>query len=52
MCNYRCVHIYIYIDIDNKYMYTYIWVVIKIMVPFWALGIIRHLVFRGPRRGP
>ena len=29
-----------------------IWVVVKIMVPFWVLGIIRHLIFRGPKRGP
>ena len=26
--------------------------VLQIMVPFWALGILRHLVFRGPKRGP
>ena len=24
------------------------WVVIKILVPFWVLRIVRHLVFRGP----
>ena len=24
------------------------WVVVQIMVPFWVLRIIRHLVFRGP----
>ena len=28
-----------------------IWVVVKIMVPFWVLSIIRHLVFRDPKRG-
>ena len=28
------------------------WVVVKIMVPFWVLSIIRHLVLRGPKRGP
>ena len=28
------------------------WVVVKIMVPFWVLSILRHLVFRGPKRGP
>ena len=28
-----------------------IWVAVKIMVPFWVLNIIRHLVFRGPKRG-
>ena len=27
-----------------------IWVIIKMMVPFWVLAIIRHLVFRGPKR--
>ena len=29
-----------------------IWVVVKIIVLFWVLSIIRHLVFRGPNRGP
>ena len=29
-----------------------IWVVVKIMVPFWLLIIVRHLVFRGLKRGP
>ena len=29
-----------------------IWVVVKTTVPFWILSIIRHLVFRGPKRGP
>ena len=28
------------------------WVVVKIMVPFWVLVIIRHLMFRAPKRGP
>ena len=28
------------------------WVVVKILVPFWVLSIIRHLVFRGPKKGP
>ena len=28
------------------------WVVVKIMVPFWVLNIIRHLVFRVPKKGP
>ena len=27
-------------------------VVVKIIVPFWVLSIIRHLTFRGPKRGP
>ena len=29
-----------------------IWVVVKIMVPFWVLIIIRHLIFRVPKKGP
>ena len=29
-----------------------IWVVVKIMVPCLVLSIIRHLAFRGPKRGP
>ena len=27
------------------------WVVVKIMVPFCVLGIIRHLLLKGPQRG-
>ena len=27
------------------------WVVVKIMVPFWLLVVIRPLVFRGPKSG-
>ena len=30
----------------------YIWVVVKIMVPFWTPIIIRHLIFRVPKKGP
>ena len=29
-----------------------IWVVVKIMVPFWIPNIIRHLIFRVPKKGP
>ena len=29
-----------------------IWVVVKIMVPFWVLNRIRHLLFRVPKKGP
>ena len=29
-----------------------IWVVVKIMVPFWAPKIIRHLIFRVSKKGP
>ena len=32
----------------NRHM----WVVVKIMVPFRVLSMMRHLVFRGPKRGP
>ena len=28
------------------------WVVVKILVFFWVLDMILHLVFRGPKRGP
>ena len=27
------------------------WVVVKIMVPFWIAIIIRHLIFRVPKKG-
>ena len=30
----------------------YIGVIVKIMVPFWVLSIVRNLKFRGPERGP
>ena len=41
-------------DIDYRYRcrckYRFIiWVIFIIMVPFWALSIIRHLVFRDPK---
>ena len=29
----------------------YTWVVVKIMVPFWAPNIVRHLIFRVPQKG-
>ena len=29
-----------------------IWVVVKIIVPFWIPMIIRHLIFRVPKKGP
>ena len=38
--------------LDPLGIYISIWVVVKIMVPFWVLINIRHLVFRGPKRGP
>ena len=28
------------------------WVVVKIMVSFWVPNIIRHLIFRVPKKGP
>ena len=30
----------------------YYWVVVKIMVTFWVPNIIRHLIFRVPKKGP
>ena len=30
----------------------YIWAVVKIVVPFWVLNIIWHLIFRVPKKGP
>ena len=34
------------------YLLLGIWVVVKIVVPFWVLSMMRHLVFRGPKTGP
>ena len=31
---------------------SYMRVVVKIMVPFWIPIIIRHLIFRVPKKGP
>ena len=31
---------------------VHMWVVVKIMVSFWVLSIMRHLVVSGPNRGP
>ena len=28
------------------------WVVVKIMVPFWVPNVVRHLLFRVPKRDP
>ena len=28
------------------------WVVVKIRVPFWFPNIVRHLLFREPKKGP
>ena len=30
----------------------FVWVVVKIRVPFWIPNIIRHLIFRVPKRDP
>ena len=35
------------IDTDSQF-----WVVVKIIVPFWVLNVIRHLGFRESKRGP
>ena len=32
-------------------IYIYMWVVVKIMVPFGILIIIRHLIFKVPQKG-
>ena len=37
------------VDMDTD---TQVWVVVKILVHFWVRFIIRHLAFRGPKRGP
>ena len=29
-----------------------IWVAVKIIVPFWVPIIVRHLIFRVPKKGP
>ena len=34
------------------FLLKYIWVVVKMMVPFWIPIIIRHLIFRVPKKGP
>ena len=34
------------------YIWMDIWVVVKIMVPLWVLNIVRHLIFRVPKKGP
>ena len=39
-----------YIHYIHKYINT--WVVVKIMVPLGVLSIIRHLIFRVPKKGP
>ena len=40
-------------SIGETLLFTiYIWMVDKIMVPFWVLIIIRHLVFRVRQKGP
>ena len=33
------------------HIYIYIWVVVKIMVPCWIPIIVRHLIFRVPKKG-
>ena len=38
-------------SIQYVLVYIDIWVVAKIMVPFWVPNIIRHLLFRVPKRG-
>ena len=38
---------------DNSHAHTSCtWVVVKIMGPFWIPIILRHLIFRVPKKGP
>ena len=37
---------------ELQFVLTLIWVVVKIMVTFLVLRVIRHLVLRGPKKGP
>ena len=42
-------------ELDNEmdiWCCIYIWEVVKILAPFWIPIIIRHLIFRGPKKGP
>ena len=39
-------------DLYYKLLMPFKWVVVKIMVPFWVPIIIRHLLFRVPKKGP
>ena len=34
-----------------RHSFTTTWVIVKIMVPFWIPMIMRHLVFRVPKKG-
>ena len=36
-------------DTNNQH---FPWVVVQIMVPFWVPIIVRHLLFRVPKKGP
>ena len=38
--------------LKKKYGEAVIWVVVKIKVLFWVPIIIRHLLFRVPKKGP
>ena len=42
----------LYFGLGLLQVFVTIWVVVKIMVPFWVLIIIRHLLFRVPKKGP
>ena len=37
---------------SDRGVWVCMWVDVKITVPFWVLAGIRHLVVRGPKRGP
>ena len=44
----------VFLDLGFRVYIRYgriIWVVVKIMVPFWVLNMLRHLKFRAPQKG-
>ena len=62
-CICSCTHVAIYKQIcmyrsmgsisdGEKRMEVCMWVVVKIRVPVWVLIIVRHLLFRVPKKGP
>ena len=49
---YVCVWLYAPTLVRIGLLAYYTWVVVQIMVPFWVLIMIRHLIFRVPKKGP
>ena len=37
---------------EESTVFNGMWVVVRIMVPFWIPIIVRHLIFRVPKKGP